>query len=119
MLCTVVGGVGVHELGHVAAVTAVGGRVTEVAVSLVGGSSTRWEGAPGRRAAVSVILAGPMANVVVAIGANRLGGTCWTMLGRANLIVAAGNLIPIGGSDGSQLLDIVAKRNVLKAADDD
>lgn len=116
LLGIVLGSVGAHEFGHFLVAVAVGARVELVRFSLLGGGSTRWERAPGSLAAVVVTLAGPMANVAIAVGAGQLGGNYWTILSRVNVVVAVGNLIPMAGSDGSQLLRTLREREPRQAA---
>jgi Zn-dependent protease len=60
-----------------------------------------------------------MANVAVIAVVRWFGGDSWTILSGVNMVVAVGNLIPVGGSDGSQLLRIARGRQFPKDADDD
>ncbi|HIT02750.1 MAG TPA: peptidase M50 [Candidatus Enterenecus merdae] len=91
----------VHELGHWAAARALGGRVGQLRLSAVGAElrfawpmplSYGWEGL--------VVLAGPAANLLLAVPAFALG---LEVLAVSSVWIGAFNLLPIPPLDGGVL----------------
>ena len=104
----------VHELAHAGAARAFGWQVREIRLTLMGGHTTfdAAREAPGRSALVS--LAGPAANLVLALlGAILLGSLDPGGLPRlvvelvttANLLVGAFNLLPGLPLDGGRVVE--------------
>ena len=105
----------VHELGHVAAVRALGGRVGSFRLTGVGAViQPRRERMFSSGAECLVALAGPAASVLLAIGAaawgRHFGGADAYLLTGVSLALGVFNLLPIGPLDGGRILRAVASR---------
>ena len=98
----------VHELGHVAAIRALGGRVLRLHLGLVGlriDYEARQVGYPGE---IVIALAGPLSNLALAYGASLLGRhtgseTAFFLAG-ISLGAAIFNLLPVYQLDGGRVL---------------
>ena len=105
----------VHELGHVAAVRALGGRVGSFRLTGVGAViQPRRERMFSYGEECLVALAGPAASVLLAIGAatwgRHFGGADAYLLTGVSLALGVFNLLPIGPLDGGRILRAVASR---------
>ena len=105
----------VHELGHVAAVRALGGRVGSFRLTGVGAViQPRRERMFSYGEECLVALAGPAASVLLAIGAatwgRHFGGADAYLLTGGRLGRGVFNLLPIGPLDGGRILRAVASR---------
>ncbi len=92
----------VHELGHMAAARAFGGRVRQLSLSVVGAELSFSYELPlsyGRESLVA--LAGPAADLVMGGAALRLGGYLPAVL---SMSIGAFNLLPILPLDGGTVL---------------
>jgi Zn-dependent protease len=102
-----------HELSHVAAAYAQGLKVKRVGVTWKGPYIVREAGSRSQN--LRVCLAGPSANLVLAL-------LCWHValpFAVCNLVLGAFNLLPIPGSDGQrawQLLPVAAEARVPPAS---
>lgn len=101
----------IHELGHVIAVLAVGGRVTGLKIDWRGiGVKWRGGGADSFKQII-VTLSGPAANlaafaVCFAVGGCLAGGGWLGLFGICNLVFAVANLVLPGG-DGARAVRIL------------
>lgn len=106
---------GIHELGHIAAVRALRGRVKQF--RLTGGGAVI---VPERKEMFSyweeclIALAGPAASILLAllagVWAKRFGGTGAYMLTGLSLAFGVFNLLPAGPLDGGRMLRAAASR---------
>ena len=91
-----------HEFGHIAAALICGVKVKKVGLSRTGLYTVREAGP--RWANLCVSLAGPLFNLLLAIGLREvLPGFAWI-----NLIACCYNLLPIPNSDGRRIMAILA-----------
>ena len=109
LLWCALGSAAVHELGHVAAALALGGRPERLTLSLAGAElsfSYRRPLSYGRESLVA--LAGPCANLILGVPAMRLG----QYLPAALCLGLGGfNLLPVLPLDGGVILyDLIAAR---------
>ena len=91
-----------HEVGHYAALRALGGRVVRLRISCVGAElvlSARRPLGPGRELAAA--LAGPAVNLALAALCAGLGADWWCFAG-VNLALGLFNLLPAGPLDGGR-----------------
>lgn len=95
-----------HEAGHVGIALANGVSVKGVGISLKGVYIVREQGTPG--ANLGITLAGPLANIVVAL-LFRVAAPGFSQI---NLILGLSNLIPIPRSDG--LRAVLVLRTILR-----
>ena len=98
----------VHELGHFAAIRALGGRVLRLHLGLVGlriDYEGRRIGYPGE---IIIALMGPLSNLALAYGASFLGrhtgGETAFFLAGISLGAALFNLLPVYQLDGGRAL---------------
>ncbi len=107
VLCVVVAAA-LHELGHWVALRCYGRRVTAV-VFAVDGVTMRMSTLPpvSWSGELLMVLAGPVANLLLAGVAMRAG---WWQLGGVSLALAVVNLLPAATLDGGRALGIVAER---------
>lgn len=101
-----------HELGHLAAIYGLGGRVARLRLSVAGAemtlSSSRTLG-PGAQFLAAI--SGPVTNLAVASLSSGLGGRLGEgayLFAGLNLGLAAFNLLPVEQLDGGQLLYLAA-----------
>lgn len=101
---------GLHELGHFAAVRALGGRVARLRLTVTGGDMEL----DGRRSLtyggeLCAILTGPAANLLLALLAARLGERWESGYLLAGLSLSLGwfNLLPVRPLDGGRALQLI------------
>lgn len=98
-----------HELGHCLAIHALGGRVSRLRLTFAGAElRLSAAGTLSHGRTLLVALAGPAANLLLALAASGLarrgaGGGLFLFAG-VNLGLAAFNLLPAGWLDGGMLL---------------
>lgn len=100
ILCSGLGAMVLHEAGHVAYACALGVKVKRIGVRLKGVYIVREPGSQYENLMIS--LAGPLTNVAL-LFLWHLNPT----FGLANLSFAVCNLMPLRGSDGSRVLEIL------------
>ena len=91
-----------HEVGHMLAATALGVKVSEFGVCLLGAYNRRAR-ANSRRDEVLISLAGPLVNFALIIPCIFLPRIGFEMT-LCNLVLALFNLLPIPSSDGLRIL---------------
>ncbi len=89
-----------HELGHLAAIRVVGGRISAFRLSAAG-AELRLEGTLSYGRELLCALAGPMVNLALAFAASRLGAMVFAGM---NLALGVFNLLPLGALDGGKAL---------------
>lgn len=99
-----------HELGHIGAIYALGGRVRRVRVSCAGAALALDRGRPlSAGQMVAVALAGPGANLALAWGTANLAHFGWGpglyLPAGLNLGLALFNLLPVCWLDGGAILE--------------
>lgn len=95
----------VHELGHLLAIRALGGRVTRLQLTSLGAVlRTRRAGLCSYREECLVALVGPLASFLLALGAGTwarvFGGADAYLLTGISLALGVFNLLPAGPLDG-------------------
>lgn len=90
----------VHELGHLAAVYALGGRVCRLRLTAAG-AELRLEGTMSYGRELLCALAGPLVNLLLAFGAAQLRAVVFAGL---NLVLGLFNLLPLSVLDGGKAL---------------
>lgn len=93
----------VHELGHVAALAAVGGKAEGLTLTALGAELRLRSGLSYARE-LPVALAGPACSLALALGAARLGAFLTAGL---SLALGCFNLLPIRPLDGGRALGCV------------
>lgn len=108
----------VHELGHFVVARAAGLSPERVILQVTGGGPYLRE-APSARARISVLLGGPIASLLLALGALTAGalgaGSFATELYMVSLIWTIYQLTPFPPLDGGQLLRIALSGRVKSA----
>ena len=95
---------GLHEMGHLLAIRALGGRVSLLRLTCVGAElrlSARYPLSAGKQLAAA--LAGPAVNVLLALAAARWGEGAFLFAG-LNLALGLFNLAPVAQLDGGRAL---------------
>ena len=104
-----------HEAGHLAALRAMGGRVTSFRFDICGAVIER-RGAPGTLAEAACAAAGPAAGAAYALIAARLGAHfgsgLLTLSAGLSLVLTAFNLIPAPPLDGGRIAEALLGRRV-------
>lgn len=103
----------VHEAGHILAIRALGGRIESLRLTGVGAVlRTRRAGLCSYREECLVALAGPLASLLLALGAGTwarvFGGTDAYLLTGISLALGVFNLLPAGPLDGGRVLRAVS-----------
>lgn len=101
---------GLHELGHYAAVRALGGRVLLLRLTASGGNMELDRRRPLTYGGeLCSILAGPAVNLVLALAAAQVGRQWETMYLLAGLSLSLGwfNLLPVYPLDGGRALFLI------------
>ena len=101
--------VAVHEAGHILAIRALGGRIESLRLTGVGAVlRTRRAGLCSYREECLVALAGPLASLLLALGAGTwarvFGGADAYLLTGISLALGVFNLLPAGPLDGGRVL---------------
>ena len=101
--------VAVHEAGHILAIRALGGRIESLRLTGVGAVlRTRRAGLCSYREECLVALAGPLASLLLALGAGTwarvFGGADAYLLTGISLAQGVFNLLPAGPLDGGRVL---------------
>lgn len=89
-----------HELGHLAAIALVGGRVGGLRLSAAG-AEIKMAGVLGYGRELLCALAGPLCSLLLAIGAARMGALVFAGM---NLALGVFNLLPLRMLDGGRAL---------------
>jgi Zn-dependent protease len=93
--------VGLHELAHLAAASAIGVRVYQVGMSWKGPFIRRDPGTTGQNLAIT--LAGPAINLLLAFVLHHINPG----FALSNFVLGISNLIPFPSSDGSRALSLL------------
>lgn len=111
-LAALLGAILVHELGHLAALLALGQRLLGLRAEL-GGLRLDYAGDAGPAGRALIALAGPLAGLLYAPAASRLGqswGQDWLCLSAGlSLLLSLVNLLPAAPLDGGQLCAVLAE----------
>jgi len=91
-----------HELGHVLIASAHGVKVKRIGFGVLGGYTVR-EFSGRRWVEAQSAVAGPLVNLLLFLVFISAEGPVANAVARANLVLAIGNLIPLGRSDGRRL----------------
>jgi len=91
-----------HEVGHMLMAAALGVRVSEFGICLIGAYNRRARG-NSRRDEVLISLAGPLMNFALIVPCFFLPRIGFELM-LCNLMLGVGNLLPIPSSDGLRIL---------------
>ena len=103
-LVTVLEAAAVHELGHWAALRALGAEVTGFRLSALGAVLETDSGRLSYGGELAAVLAGPGANFLAALALAVLGEDRWMAAIGANLVLCVFNLLPVRPLDGGRAL---------------
>ncbi|MCD7881555.1 MAG: site-2 protease family protein [Clostridiales bacterium] len=98
-----------HELGHLLTARAMGLPVEGLTLSAVGAElrirrGCSWTGE------LALALAGPGANLLLALGCSRLAGEMGQLFAGVNIVLACFNLLPVPPLDGGQAVRLLLGR---------
>jgi len=96
-----------HELGHVLIASAHGVKVKRIGFGVLGGYTVR-EFSGRRWVEAQSAVAGPLVNLLLFLVLHSAGGPVAHAVAKANLILAIGNMIPLGRSDGRRLWKVIS-----------
>jgi len=96
-----------HELGHVLIASAHGVKVKRIGLAVLGGYTVR-EFSGRRWVEAQSAVAGPLVNLLLFLVLISAEGPVAHAVARANLLLAVGNLIPLGRSDGRRLWKVIS-----------
>jgi len=95
----------IHEMGHLAAMLALGIGVREITFHLFGARITpRHRQVPGYAREALIHLSGPLLGLFAALLFSRMPIGCGALLCRAGLMLSAFNLLPVRTLDGGGIL---------------
>lgn len=101
-----------HELGHIAVLYALGGRVERICVSAIGAEIVCRKERLNYKRELAVCLAGTVASAAVGVGcaflARALASDPLYIFSGANILLGAFNLLPARGLDGGGALRIAS-----------
>ena len=92
-----------HEGGHALALRLLGAEISAFRIGILGGELTADRRRLSYAGELAAVLAGPAANLLVALASARGGGD-WAVFTGANLVLCAFNLLPLRPLDGGQAL---------------
>lgn len=112
LLLPVMVAVVLHEGGHWAAVRFMGGRISRLRLTAVGGELLLDRTRPlTKPRELFCILAGPAINLMAAWGSVRLGANeRWQLFAGMNLCLGIFNLLPVWPLDGGRALRLLLER---------
>lgn len=93
----------IHELGHVAALTAFHCRVTRIGIGAFG-LEMDYAGVLGERELIITAAAGPVSGALYAVAAANLPQPYFRLSGAVSLCLSAFNLLPILPLDGGRIV---------------
>jgi Zn-dependent protease len=96
-----------HELGHVLIASAYGVKIKKIGLAIRGGYTVRESSGRWCVEAQSAA-AGPLVNLLIFLILRSAGGAVAPAVANANLVLAIGNLIPIGRTDGWRLWQAIS-----------
>lgn len=103
-LAVVVGAAAFHELGHYLVLRAFGAEVSGLRLGILGAVLETDSARLSYGKELAAVLAGPGANLLLAVGLTAFGGGRWPVFAGANLVLCAFNLLPIRPLDGGRAL---------------
>ncbi len=103
-LVTVLGAAVFHELGHWTVLHLLGAKAAALRLSVLGAAMEVDSGRLSYGGELAAVLAGPAANLLVALVLTALGGERWPAAVGANLVLCAFNLLPVRPLDGGRAL---------------
>jgi Zn-dependent protease len=103
-----------HELGHVLIASVYGVKVRKIGLATRGGYTVR-ESSGRRWVEAQSAAAGPLVNLLIFVILRSAGGAVAPAVANANLVLAIGNLIPIGRTDGWRLWQAISSLETVAA----